>query len=124
MGSTIGWVALGGALGATGRYLVSTFAVERWGVAFPYGTLFVNVAGSLLLGVVAGIFARGTGLPDSVRLLVGVGFCGAFTTFSTFAVETVGLAERPSLSSALLNLALNNVLCLLAAFAGLRLAGS
>lgn len=124
MGNTIGWVALGGALGATGRYFVSTFAVERWGVAFPYGTLIVNVVGSLILGGVAGLVARSTGLPDTVRLLVGVGFCGAFTTFSTFAVETVGLIERPSLSSALLNIAVTNALCLVAAFAGLRLAGA
>lgn len=124
MVSAIGWVALGGALGASGRYVVSTWAVERWGLAFPYGTLIVNVVGSLVLGVVAGIFARGTGVPDSVRLLVGVGFFGAFTTFSTYAVETAGLIERPSLSAALLNIAINNALCLVAAFAGLRLTGA
>jgi CrcB protein len=124
MENAVGWVALGGAMGAGGRYIVSTWAVQRWGIALPYGTLIVNVAGSLLLGAVAGLIARGAGVPDTVRLLLGVGFCGAFTTFSTFAVETAGLVERPSLSAALLNIAVNNALCLLAAFVGLRLTGA
>jgi len=117
----VGWVALGGAIGAIGRYLVSTWAVDRWGTAFPYGTLIVNVSGSLLLGLAAGLVARGDGVSDNVRLLVGVGFCGAFTTFSTLAVETIGLAERGSMSAALLNVGVSNVVCLVAALVGLRL---
>lgn len=117
----VGWVALGGAVGAIGRYLVSTWAVDRWGTTFPYGTLIVNVGGSLLLGLVAGLAARGDGVSENVRLLVGVGFCGAFTTFSTFAVETVAMAERGSVSGALLNAGLSNAICLVAALVGLRL---
>lgn len=121
MGERIMWVAVGGALGASGRFLVSYWAVRRLSEHVPYGTFIVNVVGSLLLGLVTGLIARGTDVPDSVRLLVAVGFCGAFTTFSTFAVDTIGLLER-SASSALLNVATNNVLCLVAAYGGLRAA--
>lgn len=120
----LGWVAVGGALGTIGRYLVSLWAAERLSTSVPYGTLIVNVAGSLLLGFIAGLFARGVDLPDAVRLLIAVGFCGAFTTFSTYAVDTIGLMDRPSLSAALLNIAVNNVLCLVAAYGGLRLSGA
>jgi CrcB protein len=122
--TSIWWVALGGAIGAASRYLVSSATAERLGQAFPFGTLIVNVGGSLLLGLVGGLLARGAHVPDSVRLLVGVGFCGAFTTFSTFALEAIGLANRPSLSSALMHVAVTNMLCLFAAFLGLRLAGT
>lgn len=124
MAGNLGWVALGGAIGTIGRYLVSLWAAERLSTAMPYGTLIVNVVGSLILGFVIGLFVRGVDLPDAVRLLVAVGFCGAFTTFSTYAVDTIGLLERPSLSSALLNIAINNVLCLVAAYGGLRLSGA
>lgn len=117
------WVALGGALGAAARYAVSTVALNRWGAALPYGTWLVNVGGSLLLGFVVGVATRNAELSDTVRLLVGVGFCGAFTTFSTFAVETIALADRPSVSAALLNIAVTNVVCLAAAYTGLRVAG-
>lgn len=121
MGERLLWVALGGAVGACGRFLVSSWAVRRLSEELPYGTLIVNVTGSLILGLIAGLISRGTDLPDPVRLLIAVGFCGAFTTFSTFAVDTIDLLERTSLSSALWNVALNNVLSLVAVYVGLRL---
>jgi CrcB protein len=120
---TVGWVALGGAFGAVARFLVSGWAIRRFGDAFPYGTLIVNVVGSLALGVLGGLAARRAGVPDELRALIAVGFLGAFTTFSTFAVDTLGLAVRPSLSAALTNVIVNNGLALLAALIGLRLAG-
>ncbi len=121
---TVGWVALGGAFGAVARFLISLWAIRRFGDAFPYGTLIVNVVGSFVLGVVAGLVARQAGVPDALRALLAVGFLGAFTTFSTFAVDTLTLATRSSFSGAVTNVMVNNGLALLAAFAGLRVAGS
>ncbi len=86
-------LALAGGLGAIARVLVDG-AVRGWaGSRFPYGTLLINITGSLLLGLVAGL-ALAHGLPAEVRTIVGVGFCGGYTTFSTASVETVRLAEQ------------------------------
>lgn len=109
-------VAAGGAAGAAARLLVSKISATYLSPAFPSGTLVVNAAGSLLLGLLSGLALARTGVPMAVRLLVGVGFCGAFTTFSTFAVET--LATR-SVGLAILNIALNNILSIGLAAAGL-----
>lgn len=117
----IGWIALGGALGATARVLVVESA-QRWlGAAFPYGTVLVNAVGSLALGALVGAVVREAGISASVRAGVGAGFLGAFTTFSTYAVETVVLADRPSVGAALANVVVSNGLALLAAAAGYRL---
>jgi CrcB protein len=118
-----GWVGLGGAVGAVARFAVSRWALARFGPGFPIGTLFVNASGSFLLGVLAGLTAARAGVPDGARLLVGVGFCGAYTTFSTFATDTIALAQRAATLAALGNVLLNNALALAAALAGLLLAG-
>src|SRR5262245_52897801 len=78
----------GGAIGAVARYLTDRALGSR---AFPLGTLIVNVVGSLILGGLAGVAEAHPGLPVWVRALTGVGFCGALTTYSTFALETVTL---------------------------------
>jgi CrcB protein len=88
-------VALAGALGAPARYLVERAISVRAGRGFPWGTLVVNVTGSLLLGFVTGL-ALYHGLADTPKAVVGTGFIGAYTTFSTYAYETVDLAERSS----------------------------
>lgn len=111
-------VAAGGAAGAVARFLVTKVSAGHLGTAFPYSTLFVNVAGSLILGVIMGLALGRAAVPETVRLLVGVGFCGAFTTFSTFAVET--LVDRP-VEVMLLNVTLNNALSIGAAALGLYL---
>ncbi|CAA9281049.1 MAG: Fluoride ion transporter CrcB [uncultured Corynebacteriales bacterium] len=84
------WVALGAAVGAPTRYLVDRAVRDRLGSAFPWGTFLVNVVGCLLLGLVAG---SGTA-PAAVVALVGTGFCGALTTYSTYGWEALVLAER------------------------------
>lgn len=85
------WVALGGAAGSVTRYGVGIAAARLLGLAFPWGTLAVNILGGLAMGVLA---ARTTPDNESIRLLIGVGFLGGFTTFSTFSLETVRLMEH------------------------------
>jgi CrcB protein len=82
-------VALGGALGAVGRHLISVAALSFLGPGFPWGTLAVNILGSAAIGV-----AAGAGLPGDARLLLVTGFLGGFTTFSAFSLETATLAAR------------------------------
>ena len=99
---TVVLVLAGGAIGAPLRYLTDLFVQSRHDSVFPWGTLAVNVFGSLLLGVVAGAVSAAD-LPVWVLTLVGTGFCGALTTFSTFGFETVRLLEDGSLLEAFLN---------------------
>lgn len=84
------WVALGGALGSVGRFLIGHYAKQWWPGLFPWGTLIANVLGALLIGLFLGLFTRGQ-LNDTGRLLLMTGFCGGFTTFSTFAQENLAL---------------------------------
>lgn len=98
-------VAVGGAGGAVARFLVS-LALARWlGASFPWGTLAVNVAGSFVLGAVAGVAQVPGAVHPTARALVGTGFCGGFTTFSTFAVETIAMPARLAALNAGANLA-------------------
>jgi CrcB protein len=88
-------VAIAGALGAPARYLVERAVSARRGRRFPWGTLIVNVSGSLALGFVTGL-ALYHGLASTPKTIVGTGFIGAYTTFSTYAYETVKVAESAS----------------------------
>ena len=85
------YVSLGGAAGSAARYLVSLWALERCGPAFPWGTLAVNVVGSLLLGLVMQLAALVEGFPPTLRLTITVGMLGGFTTYSSFNHETLVL---------------------------------
>lgn len=118
------YVGVGGFCGANARYLLSLWVNEffapRFGV-FPYGTLLVNVLGSLGLAVFGAWFSARTGLSTQLQWLIGVGFFGAFTTFSTFANESINLASGVGIGPMLLNLLLNNAGCLLAVALGLWL---
>ncbi len=95
-------VLLGGAIGAPARYVTDLYVRQWTGADFPWGTMAVNVVGSLVLGLLAGAAAGGV-LPAWVLTLAGTGFCGALTTFSTFSFETVRLAENGQWRSAALN---------------------
>lgn len=113
-------VALGGALGASARYGVSTWVQRMGSAALPWGTLAVNVLGCALAGAAVGWFERGESQP-SVRLFLAVGLLGGFTTFSAFGVDTLGLHRDGRLGAAFANVALNLALGLAATFVGWRL---
>ena len=103
---TLALVVIGGAMGAPLRY-VTDLAVQRWhGGRFPWGTLAVNVVGCLLLGMVLGLAASGAASAE-VLSLVGTGFCGALTTYSTFSFETVRLVEDGAFAAVLGNVLLS-----------------
>jgi len=112
-------VALGGLLGAPLRYYVDWIIQARLDALFPWGTLTVNVTGSFILGALA---AAPT--PQALQLAVGVGFCGALTTYSTFGYETIRLSEDGSTFHAAVNTAANVIAGLAAAFLGWTLAAA
>ena len=111
------------AVGAPVRYLVDRFIGERVAGVFPWGTLAVNASGSLLAGFVAGLGLYHS-LPSAPATVAGAGFCGAYTTFSTFAFETVRLLEEGAVDAALGNVAATVVSGAAAAAAGLALAAA
>ncbi len=93
-------IALGGAIGANARYLVSTWAANRAGIEFPYGTFLVNASGSLLMGFFLNLMG---GNEPGIKLLIATGFLGSYTTFSTFAYETLALVRRGAIRSSLVH---------------------
>jgi len=114
------WVALGGALGSMARYGCSSLIANWFGQTFPLGTLVINVVGSLIIG----FFATITG-PDGRVLVAGdtrqfvmVGLCGGYTTFSSFSLETLALAQDGEYVRAGLNIVGSVALCLLAVWVG------
>ncbi len=116
------WVGAGGFLGAILRYLLGGWVQRLTPAAtFPTGTLAVNVLGCLAIGFVAGLVEMRHGLGPGLRLFLLVGLLGGFTTFSSFAWETLDLARSGALAPALANIALQVVLGLAAAWAGLAL---
>ncbi|MFP5022660.1 fluoride efflux transporter CrcB [Pseudonocardia phyllosphaerae] len=112
---TILLVGVGAAVGAPVRYLADAAAKRRLGTAFPVGTFAVNVAGSLLLG---GLTAATAVLPAGLAALLGTGFCGALTTYSTFSYELVSLTERRVTGTAVAYLVASVVVGVLAAAVG------
>jgi fluoride exporter len=116
-------VIAGAAVGAPLRYLTDRAVQARHDSVFPWGTFTVNLAGSVILGFVAGA-ASATGVPHSVQLLVGTGFCGALTTYSTFSYETLRLFEQKARFFAVANISASIVAGLGAAYLGLALGQS
>ena len=119
------WVALGGALGSVARYASSVTAARWFGAGFPWGTLFVNVAGSFAIGVLAALVAV-DGRPllgADARAFVIVGVLGGFTTFSSFSLETLELARGGALGAAALNVVGSLALCLVGVWLGFASAG-
>jgi CrcB protein len=115
-------VSIGAIFGANARYILSRFAAKVMGPVFPYGTLVINVSGSLIVGFFM-IWASERVLIDPRwRLLIVIGFCGAFTTFSSYAFETMAYCEQGQWWLMFTNIASNNLLSLAAALAGMALA--
>lgn len=112
------WVALGGAAGAAARYGVAQWAGARWGWTFPWGTLVVNVTGSLAIGLLMALLI-GRGADPACRLLLVTGFLGGYTTFSAFSLETLSLLETRRFGEAALYVGGSVLLGLIACFAGL-----
>lgn len=112
-------IAAGGALGAVLRFWSSSWVYGVMGRGFPFGTLAVNILGSLLMGICYVWLVERSSLGPEWRALIMVGFLGAFTTFSTFSIETMNLLEGGALVKVLLNVVLSVVLCVVAAWVGL-----
>lgn len=113
-------VAAGGLVGAPARFLLDRFVADRVEADFPLGTLLVNVSGAFVLGLLTGLDLRGN-LPAPLKALLATGFCGAYTTFSTWSYETIRLVERDELLQASLNAIGSLVVGLLASGAGIAL---
>jgi fluoride exporter len=115
-------VLAGGMVGAPARYLTDRMVQARLDSVFPWGTFAVNMAGSLVFGFLLGA-ERHLGLPSVVFALLGTGFCGGLTTFSTFGYETLRLLEDGAIAEAGLNVIGSLAVGVLAAWLGFRLAG-
>jgi CrcB protein len=115
-------IAIGAIFGANSRWLISRWAAKLISPVFPYGTLFINFAGSFIVGFFMIWSTQRVLVDPRWRLLIVVGFCGAFTTFSSFAFETMAYFEQGQWMMMAANFVSNNLLCLGAALAGMALA--
>ena len=115
-------VSLGAIFGACSRYYISRLAAKLLGAVFPYGTLFINLTGSVIVGFFMIYATERVLLDPRWRLLIVVGFCGAFTTFSSYAFESMAYFEQGQWHLMLTNILTNNLLCLAGALGGMALA--
>ena len=115
-------IMLGGALGALSRYGVAQLMLTAFGRSFPYATLTVNVLGSFCMGYLTVYFMSKVNIDPMIRLFLLVGFMGAFTTFSTFSMDTLNLIESGFVTKAFLNILLNVTCSLTAVWLGVILA--
>jgi len=116
------WIALGALVGASARYFLSTYVARHFSAVFPYGTLLINITGSFILGFFLIYSTERVLLDPRWRLLVAIGFCGSYTTFSSYAFESFALMEQSQWLLMGLNVLLSNALCLAAVLAGTALA--
>ncbi|ENY6170360.1 fluoride efflux transporter CrcB [Vibrio fluvialis] len=112
----LGLIAIGGAIGACSRYLVSEWSVTLFGRSFPYGTLTVNIVGSFIMGLLIAAFENEWLAPYPWRQIIGLGFLGALTTFSTFSMDNVLLMQQGDFFKMGLNVLLNVLLSISAAW--------
>ena len=112
-------VAIGGAFGASFRFFIYQVMTNWLGKGFPYATLTVNVSGSLVMGVLYALIEQGIIEVGVYRTLIGIGFLGAFTTFSTFSLDTLLLINQGDIFKAISNIFLNVGLCIMSAALGM-----
>ena len=115
-------ISIGAIVGANARWIISRFAAKILSPIFPYGTLFINLSGSFIVGFFMIWTTERVLIDPRWRFLIVVGFCGAFTTFSSFAFETMAYFEQGQWAMMLVNFLSNNLLCLGAALAGMAAA--
>jgi CrcB protein len=115
-------ISVAAVLGANLRYLLSRFAMKEFGPVFPYGTLIINILGSFIVGLFVTWTTERVLVDPRWRLLVVVGFCGSFTTFSSFAYESMSFFEQGQWGLMLANIFSNNLLCVGGVLAGIALA--
>jgi CrcB protein len=115
-------VFIGGGLGAALRHGVNLAAARWLGLGFPFGTVTVNVTGSIAMGILAGYFAFKGGAPQHWRLFMATGILGGYTTFSAFSLDVALLYERGEVALAVLYVLASVVLSILGLFAGLAIA--
>jgi len=115
-------VSIGAIVGANARWVISRYAARLLGPVFPYGTLIINIAGSLIVGFFIIWTTERVLVDPRWRLLIVVGFCGAFSTFSSYAFETMAYFEQGQWALMLANVLSNNLLCLGAVLVGVALA--
>ena len=115
-------ISVAAIVGANLRYLISRLAAREFGPVFPYGTLAINLVGSFIVGFFVIWTAERVLLDPRWRLLVVVGFCGSFTTFSSYAFESMAFFEQGQWALMIANILSNNLLCLGGALAGMALA--
>jgi CrcB protein len=116
------WIALGAVVGASARYFLSLFIARDFSTVFPYGTLLINVTGSFLVGFFLVFSTERVLLDPRWRLLIVIGFCGSYTTFSSYAYESFGLMQRGEWLLTGINIVASNVLSLAAVIGGAALA--
>jgi fluoride exporter len=116
------WIALGAVVGASARYFISGYVARIFSTSFPYGTLFINITGSLVLGFFLILAGERVLLDPRWRLLIAIGFCGSYTTFSSYAFETFAFMEQGQWLLMAANILASNALCLAGVLAGAAIA--
>ena len=115
------WISIGAVLGANLRYWVGDWAAQRFGSSFPYGTLLINLTGSFLLGLIVSMSMENFIIDPRLRLLLTIGFLGSYTTFSTYAYESIAFISQGQWGLGLFNLLGSSLLGALCAVLGIWL---
>ena len=119
---TILWISIGAIVGANLRYFVGQSVAKLLSSSLPYGTLIINITGRFILGFFLVWTGERVRADPRWRMLIAIGFCGGYTTFSSFAYETFALFEQGRFAASALNVMVTNILCLLAVMAGAAIA--